>query len=114
MILQFLTNLVTCGARQATACTCTTQEETGHACMCRYDNVNGSDVYGNPVLEIPPEVLESITRNGVRVLPLTQFVVHQAIGTQAVHSPACVLGRQHHWLRSCEMHWVYLREYWRM
>ena len=45
------------------------QEETVHASMRRYDNVNGSDIYGNPVLEIPQEVLDSITRNGVRVLP---------------------------------------------
>lgn len=36
--------------------------------MRRYDNVNGSDMYGNPVLEIPQQVLESITRNGVRLL----------------------------------------------
>ena len=41
--------------------------------MCRYDNVNGSDLYGNPVLEIPQEVLDSITRNGVRVLPNACF-----------------------------------------
>ncbi|EIE23533.1 isocitrate dehydrogenase, NAD-dependent [Coccomyxa subellipsoidea C-169] len=31
----------------------------------QFDNVHGSDIYGNPNLEIPEEVLESITRNGV-------------------------------------------------
>lgn len=33
----------------------------------RFDNVHGSDIYGNPNTEIPEEVLESITRNGVRI-----------------------------------------------
>lgn len=28
--------------------------------------MHGSDVYGNPNTEIPADVLESITRNGVR------------------------------------------------
>ena len=48
--------------------------------MCRYDNVNGSDVYGNPVLEIPPEVLESITRNGVSFHPPPHFACIQHLG----------------------------------
>ena len=66
--------------------------------MCRYDNVNGSDVYGNPVLEIPQEVLDSITRNGVRVLPLPHTRMHPADGcsvTGAVLSQVCIPSRQH-------------------
>ena len=30
-----------------------------------FDNVHGSDPYGNPVDEFPDEVLDSIKRNGV-------------------------------------------------
>ena len=38
-------------------------------CMLpRFDNVHGSDPYGNPVDELPEEVLDSIRRNGVRAL----------------------------------------------
>ena len=33
--------------------------------LCRFDNVHGSDPYGNPVDELPEEVLDSIKRNGV-------------------------------------------------
>ena len=33
--------------------------------LSRFDNVHGSDAYGNPVDELPEEVLASIKRNGV-------------------------------------------------
>ncbi len=33
--------------------------------MSRFDNVHGSDAYGNPVDELPEDVLDSIKRNGV-------------------------------------------------
>ena len=33
--------------------------------LCSFDNVHGSDPYGNPVDEFPDEVLDSIKRNGV-------------------------------------------------
>ena len=33
--------------------------------LCSFDNVHGSDPYGNPVDEFPDDVLDSIKRNGV-------------------------------------------------
>ena len=35
----------------------------------RFDNVHGSDAYGNPVDELPEDVLDSIKRNGVTIQP---------------------------------------------
>lgn len=36
--------------------------------LSRFDNVHGSDAYGNPVDELPEDALESIRRNGVGCL----------------------------------------------
>ena len=35
--------------------------------LSRFDNVHGSDAYGNPVDELPEDVLDSIKRNGVSI-----------------------------------------------
>lgn len=48
---------------------CSTSPRSGlqTAGLCRrFDNVSGSDERGNPVTEVPPEVMESIRRNRVR------------------------------------------------
>ena len=61
------------GVEAATACLCMhCLAETCLRAMSvlrSFDNVHGSDPYGNPVDEFPDEVLDSIKRNGVCFSP---------------------------------------------
>ena len=52
----------------------------------RFDNVHGSDAYGNPVDEFPEEVLDSIKRNGVSVLGILSGAL-QLSSTSASGAP---------------------------
>ncbi len=77
----------------------------------RYNNVNGSDVYGNPVLEIPEEVLESIQRNGVRRKALhaahgSYFSQSNGSDSNAVMGATCPAAalQMHAWQQGVALH----------